>query len=261
MKKPPVPSKKIRPNTPTFGMGANIKKPGFVTNQSNQLKRAEIIKDATPRPAPQLNLNRPYHIPLPNPSWNFSYSIRYVVIDPSKIINMCGPDYNYIPQGWTEEQIQIQKIREQQYINHMNKEISFFTNLEQSIEKHGVLNPVLLTTGLPQFRDITHMSPEEQKTPPNKMIICELIGGSRVYIAKKLDIFIPAIVCDFANMFPSALQLYNENDVKAQFNNPPDYIQITEKGVRMDAPDQIHLNQHDKKKLPEVRRNFFHKPL
>jgi hypothetical protein len=253
MKKPP--SKRIRPSVPTFGMGANItqksNRPAGLVNSQSKLQKATILPKVL-----QPTITR---TPQPKKTdWNNHYTIRYVVVDPQDIINMCGPDYNYIPRGWSEKEIQKQKEQEKRFIEYFNKEINFFNNLEKSILEKGILNPVLLTSGLPQFRNIEHMAPEQQKIPAKDMLVCELLGGSRIYVAKKLNMFVPAIICDFTGAFQNYPQLFTEVDIRSYFNNPPEFIQITDKGVRMDAPDQIHISEKEKNVIPELRRNFLH---
>lgn len=195
-----------------------------------------------------------------NISLNLNYKIRYAVIKSENIINLCGPDYLYIPKNNSEEELIKVKTFKNNFIKFMDEKINFFNNLEKSILDNGVLNPILITTGYPQWFDFKNLKPEHKSIKQKDFICCEILGGSRLYIAQKFKMLIPAIISDFEDVFTDAIELFNEDDISKCFENPPNTIKITEKGIRMSTLEQIHLEEKfkDYNNILELRRTFIH---
>jgi hypothetical protein len=98
----------------------------------------------------------------------------------------------------------------------------FFTKLEASIRKEGVRNPVNL---IAQPNGDLHV----------------LIGGSRTWIAQKLDIMIPAVITDKYNLFPDAETLKTEEQVLAKFKDKPLGIEFTPRKLNLQGCPHCHL--------------------
>ncbi len=184
------------------------------------------------------------------------YALRYVLVDSRSIINMCGPEYNYKPQDWSDKK-ELRKRMEvgQKYIHLMNKTIGFYDRLEASILKDGFKNPILLTSGAPRFRSMEEIPPVIDVKIP-EMLLCEIIGGSRLLIAQKHGFLIPAIVNDFTGMFPEGRLLKTEEDVAGCFENVPAEIIITNRGLRISPPLHTHLDKayQEPQKVMAARR-------
>ena len=98
----------------------------------------------------------------------------------------------------------------------------FFTKLEASIRKEGVINPVnLLAMKDGGFR--------------------VLMGGSRTWIAQKLDIVIPAIVTDSFNLYPDAETLETVEEVLAKFKDKPHGIEFRDRQLNLQGCPHRHL--------------------
>ena len=159
--------------------------------------------------------------------------IRFIpALDPSRIVNLCSPDNTYVPRDW-DDQSERQRASElkAQYIDLFNKINSFYRNLEDSVRRDGIRNPVILTTGSPRIKPLDWVPPERR----DNLVCCEIIGGSRVYTAQKLGVTLPAIVNDFANAFPEAKLLKTEDEVRDCFYDPPKNIYLTNEGVKIGA--------------------------
>lgn len=184
------------------------------------------------------------------------YTLRYALVDSRSIINMCGPEYNYKPENW-EDKKELRKRIEvgQKYIHLMNKNIGFYEKLEESILTEGFKNPILLTSGPPRFRAMEEIPPFLDVKIPD-MLLCEIIGGSRLLIAQKHGFLIPAIINDFVGRFPEARILKTESDVAACFENVPAEIIITNRGLRISPPLHTHLDRayQDPKQVMAARR-------
>lgn len=194
---------------------------------------------------------------LPN-----SYSVRWMVIDSAKIINLCSPESIYWPKNWSENELEYRNTVGAEYIRAWNETNGFYKKLEESILKDGFRNPIIITAGHPQIRKLTEIPPE-LRVEPSEMLVCEILGGSRLHIAQKLGIAIPCIVNDWVNRFPNALKLNTNKDIKKAFSDPPDLIYFTEKGVRTSHPKHIHLEKEyrDPKLMGKYRAAIINKRI
>ena len=98
----------------------------------------------------------------------------------------------------------------------------FFTKLEASIKKEGVVNPVNLIAQLNGGFKVA-------------------MGGSRVWIAQKLDLIIPAIITDKYELFPDAETLNTEEEVLAKFKDKPHGIEFKKKQLNLQGCPHRHL--------------------
>lgn len=102
-----------------------------------------------------------------------NYDVKYAILDSTKIINLLCPFYLY-KNG-------------QAYIDEMNKSCNFYSNLEKDILKYGFKNPILVTYGTPKYKNLNLPI----------AFYCEILGGSRLYIAQKNKLQIPVLISDF----------------------------------------------------------------
>lgn len=131
----------------------------------------------------------------------YKYQIRFVYINANEISNTIEPN---------------ETRREK-----LNKVNQFFDKLEQSILKEGIRNPVILTA-------------------QNGRLI-NRYGGSRVMIAQKLNIEVPAIVADFDDRFPEGQLLTSKNQMMEKFKDPPRKILFKHYGINVSGCEHYHL--------------------
>lgn len=169
------------------------------------------------------------------------YQLKFALVDSRAVINLCGPEYNYKPEDW-EDSKELQKRTQvgQRYIHLMNKAIGFYDKLEKSILTEGFRNPILLTAGYPRFRSMDEVPPF-LRGKPFEMLVCEIMGGSRLLIAQKHGFLIPAIINDFVGMFQDSKTLNGPTDIAGCFSDVPSEIIITNRGLRISPPKHIHL--------------------
>ena len=114
------------------------------------------------------------------------YTVRYALLDSKTIFNMCGPEHAG-PQRWDAEGLAARKTGAYKYITKLNERNNFFVRLEQSIKTEGFRNPILVNAGFCQPRKLGFIPPEMQEDP-KKVLFCHSNGGSRLWIAAKLNI-------------------------------------------------------------------------
>lgn len=182
-----------------------------------------------------------------------NYTVHHNVIDPKDIINLCDPEYLYLPKDWNQkEELIKRKHKQQKYIELFNKEIGFYDKLEKSILQEGFRNPILVTSNnRPTFRLVKEIPPNETGT-----LFCELLGGSRLMIAKKHQIPIPCIISDFLKKYQTPILTIDE--ILYFFKDKPQKIVLTTQGVRCGPSKHMHLtpNLRDEETIFKIRKDI-----
>lgn len=187
------------------------------------------------------------------------YKIRYGILDSNKIANIQGPQWAYLGSkregyehalGWSEEKIQIRNILAEEHIKKFdNKYDNFYQKLEESILREGLLNPLLIIAGKSEKAFDDGPRTFDERLPPymaedhSKIVACVAGGCSRLYIAQKYNLKVPAIIMDFADKFNDFEQLFTEKDILSKFKYPPERLNINERGIFQRRPNQIHLQK------------------
>ncbi len=135
------------------------------------------------------------------------YTIRYTMVDSTLI----------------ETNIEPNRVR----VEKLNMVNGFFIKLEKSMLEEGIRNPVILTA------------------QQGKLI--NRYGGSRVMIAQKHNLIVPAIVADFENRFPDGEILIGEKQIREKFTDKPRKILIKHYGINVSGCDHYHLRDDRKK--------------
>tara|TARA_A100001015_G_scaffold194139_1_gene216413 strand:+ start:607 stop:1203 length:597 start_codon:yes stop_codon:yes gene_type:complete len=129
------------------------------------------------------------------------YKLYAMDLHPTLIFNLDAPDCQpefFEHKGYVDNE-DLRTVCGQQYIEKMDNAIGHFKMLEESLQKNGWENPVVITTGVPKIRNL-NIIPKKRWTEDTKSwLLCEHFGGSRITIAAKLGIPVPCIVGDFTN--------------------------------------------------------------
>ena len=131
-----------------------------------------------------------------------NYKVRYMHVRARDITNTLEPPEYRIKQEEESRQ--------------------FFTKLEESIKREGVRNPV------------------NTVAQPNGELRV-VMGGSRTWIAQKLDIVIPALITDKYDLFPNAETLETVEEVLAKFKDKPHGIEFTKRRLNLQGCPHSHL--------------------
>lgn len=103
----------------------------------------------------------------------------------------------------------------------IDKMKNWFEKLEESILKEGIKNPVVINA--------------------KKDGIKSCYGGSRIMIAQKHGLKIPAIIADFDNIFPDAEVLTQPTHIIKKFFTPPAKIRQKPHGISISGCKDIHI--------------------
>ena len=132
------------------------------------------------------------------------FTVRYAMVDPNQIINRIVFNPNYGGKACTVPGTCIVPITERQ----MKPE--FFVAMTASISQTGYRNPITL-----------------YNTPEGLLLS---FGGSRLRVAKQLDIDIPAIVVDYTGGFEDEEEVTMDNYVDF-YTDVPVYFEWTNYGI------------------------------
>ena len=141
-----------------------------------------------------------------------NYTIHYGVLPSRKIYNFVGPD-SIDDYNLSFEEKFIKHKNSQKYID---EKINFYNNLNNDIINNKILNPILVNCG--------KINPYMQICLPKKVlqtnfIICNYLGGSRLYITQKHNMEIPCIISDFTEKFNHYEKLITTNQIKEKFTD------------------------------------------
>lgn len=149
------------------------------------------------------------------------YEIRYGLLKPEQI-----PD-SFIMADW------VYKKNE--------RDFHFYTKLEESILKEGFRNPVMV-----------YEKPGERTFP---------YGGTRVWIAQKLDIPVPAIISDWTGIFKDWELITTINQALSKFKDLPTVMEFhPQMGCQFWGCEQVQLEDKDKEffKFRQFKNNQSH---
>ena len=145
------------------------------------------------------------------------YDVLYAIYSAREIYNFVGPfsiDHFGVP---LEEQPPRHK-KGWNMIERHNSENDFYNKLEQSILDSGIKNPILVNSGKCDpilFKTL----PKTIQNTNKRFLVCDFLGGSRLYIAQKHDLHIPCIVSDWTGNFPGEL-CKSPGDIQSKFSEP-----------------------------------------
>ena len=98
--------------------------------------------------------------------------------------------------------------------------------LERSILREGFRNPVVLT------------SKDDGITPR--------YGGSRILVAQKHNLTIPAIIADFNDTFPDSIEIgFDIKKIRSLFKDQPKSIYFKPHGINISGCLDVHMVDED----------------
>lgn len=154
-------------------------------------------------------------------------TVRTGRIDARRVFNLTAPRWLpeaarlwASPAAWHSPDLDLMRAGlEAVYIEGFDKRTGHYRRLEESIRRDGVWNPVMLTTGR-LFRRAELELPPAVRADPDR-VVCEYVGGSRLLIAARLGLEVPAIINDRAGVFPDWPVLPRGSDARPLFTDQP----------------------------------------
>jgi hypothetical protein len=110
-------------------------------------------------------------------------------------------------------------------IERLNEKNNFYNNLEESVLREGFKNPILVNYHKCDPIMLKSLPKTIQNTP-KRFVVCDFLGGSRLYIAQKHNMDIPCIVSDWKGDFPGE-RCVHPRDIQSKFNDTVKVIYTT----------------------------------
>ena len=155
------------------------------------------------------------------------YQVRfYIMTNPRLIFNYAGPESHNSGRRDPDDTEQ-RMLDTQAFVDERNKRDGFYNKLEANIIAYGIRNPITVRSGWTFPRTLARMPTELR----DNILICDEMGGSRLYAAQRLDIPIPIVVSDFDGEFADEELLETHEDIENKFKDKPKKIRFTEHGV------------------------------
>jgi hypothetical protein len=154
-------------------------------------------------------------------------AVRIVRLNADRVFNLTSP--RWLPEvalawpghyEWHNPRYEpLRDLIEETYVRSFNERTGHYSRLQESILREGVYNPVMLTTGGLTRRNARELPPVLRQV--KRLIVCEYCGGSRLWVAQRFGLTIPAIINDYANLFPTATALTYGQAVAHLFKDQP----------------------------------------
>ena len=173
-------------------------------------------------------------------------TVKFITLPSTSIVNLCSPrllpevSLNWIGKDywWHRKYEPVRDLMEQTFVSYLNQTTGHFDLLEASIKHQGVRNPVVLSGGRLTIRQWQELHPSVQPRI-RRLFICETSGGSRLYVAQKLGLSVPAIVNDFEMLLPDSKAI---SSLLSHFKDRPGTCRVHPDGsVYVADVPMIHL--------------------
>lgn len=190
--------------------------------------------------------------------------VRFAVLPSHRIVNLASPRYlPEITRGWKGKRPfhdprydPVRDLMEQVYVDGFNRASRHYERLEESVRRDGFRNPVMVSAGGLDRRSELEIPPD--KRSPDA-VVCEYLGGSRLWVAQRLGLDVPCIVNDRANVFPDAKVLKGIPDVLERFLDTPRTVRMNGDGVYLNDLPYMHLPEAERYTVAEqskIRRRI-----
>lgn len=165
-------------------------------------------------------------------------TVRAVHVEARRVFNLASPRFlpelskrwQGVREWWSPCYEPVRDLCERRYIELFDKATGHYERLEADVRTNGFRNPVMLSAGRLERRKLTELPPDIRER--SDLIACEYVGGSRLLIAAKLGLLIPAIVNDYAGVLPhgTAIKSGDTLAVMTRFKDLPRRVIWRENG-------------------------------
>lgn len=227
---------------------------------SNYFKNKKFMEEGILKFIEPKNNSQKIAVPLISHDESFAdtlYHIRYGIIPAREIFNLCSPNLVIFADQY--EDISIKEEIGRLYVQKFNEKVGFYEKLEKSILQEGFRNPILVTAGYPKWRKKEDVDETFFKLKRKEdLLFCEILGGSRLFIAQKHNWLIPVIISDFTGKHKNFYRIRTVEELKKCYYTPPEKIEFTSLGVKTTPPKYIHLEEEwdDPKKMSKIRNEI-----
>ena len=193
------------------------------------------------------------------------YRVHFVVLPAREIFGMvgrCGGGYNSQWTDWSPEGRRRRELIMREFEEGLNAICGHYSQLENSILKEGIRNPVTITCGLPHKRTVDHLPPEMRDWPHEQLLLLETTtGGSRLHVCQKHNFEIPCIVTDWTGRFAAEPEIRNEQEARMCYLDQPKSVMFSNSLGFVEGFDQTKVGYHLGEEWSEDRLMPLRAPL
>lgn len=185
--------------------------------------------------------------------------VRYAVLPAEAVFNLASP--RYLPEvfarwsgahDWHDARYEpLRDEIEAAYVDGFNEASKHYERLEASVLDEGFRNPIVVSAGKLDRRNPKELPPDQRN---GEAVVCEYLGGSRLWVAKRHWLDVPCIVNDHANVLPEAEVLAGLGHVTAKFTDKPRAAKWSRHGVYLNNLPYMHLPEGERYGLAQQSR-------
>lgn len=193
--------------------------------------------------------------------------VRFAVLPAERVFNLCSP--RYLPEitkhwpgkrpWWDAHYNAVRDLMERMYVDKFNGASRHYERLQQSVAAQGFRNPIMVSAGGLQHRRQSELPPGLWGRDDN--IVCEYLGGSRLWVAQRLGLDIPCIVNDANGVVPDGEVLDSCADIACKFVDLPARVRLDERGAYVNDLPYTHLPESERYGLAQqskIRRSIIY---
>ena len=174
------------------------------------------------------------------------FSIRFASIDSNDIVNLNDPSgvwkvFRHIGDWWNPKYDPLRVAIKDWYITLFDEANGHYEKLRKSIQRDGILNPLVITSGKPKYRTSDSIPPKHQKNLENLLSV-ETCGGSRLLIAQELNLKIPCFINDWNSRFSNEILILNREEIIQRLSDKTMNVNISDRGLEIKPITFQHMN-------------------
>ena len=160
-------------------------------------------------------------------------------------VGRSGGGYNTMWSDWSAQGRQRRDVIMAEYEQAMDQLCGHYQRLESSILAEGIRNPLIVTCGAPRRRTWDHMPPEMRQWSVSRLLIMEtLTGGSRLWVAQKHNMVVPALINDWTGRFSRVPEITTIPEAMQHYRDPPRSLTFDNRLGLVEAFDQHKIGHH-----------------
>jgi hypothetical protein len=187
--------------------------------------------------------------------------VRFAFLPAQAVFNLTSP--RYLPEvssdwrgsaPWHSDRYEpLRDLIEQLYIGGFNAISGHYQRLEDSIRREGIRNPIMVSAGGLERRRLDELPPSLGSV--TDLFVSEYLGGSRLWVAQRLDIDVPCVINDYTGRLTVGDRLKTLEAVLATFVDRPRQATLRRDGtVAINDLPYVHLPEGERYSVEEQSR-------
>lgn len=169
-----------------------------------------------------------------------AYRVRYGIVPAREIFNLLHPG---IRDDWDRLTPEMREKRARSKIDRRNRIDNFYKNLEESVLRDGIRNPIATNAGKVRTTSSIKRLPAKYQSSQKDLWVCDFQGGSRLYYAQKYDLMIPCFIADHVDRFTHLEETDTAEKMLSKFRDKPHDVRLYHWGVYFHCIPNVHMGK------------------